>query len=245
VRIAVALLVLALAGCGGTSDRMATTTEAAPVDLSQAGARTLGAGTARFTYTVSATISGVPMRVQERGSLAFIRSRAHIYKLLASGGIPQEVIVDGPFIYGNGNVQAAMTDPSVKPWTRLDTRRLSDAQRKSQGDELAHVRAPAFLYRGVRSAKQAGAGRFRGVVDPALLEKRVPEAISAAVASDFLAKPFPAEFWVDANGRVRQVRVVYETKAGGHYTITATYSGFGSAVPLGLPSARGTTDISP
>ena len=253
------LLAAALfAGCGGSGRRESGTTTAAPapapVDVAQAGARTTGAGTARFTLTIAGSVGDLGMRADERGTVAFVRPRAHIYKLLATGGIPEELIVDGPFEYANGDIQAAMNDPSVKPWTKLDTRRLSARQRSSNGDELSHVRAPAYLIDGVAHATRIGTTpgglvHVRGMVDPALLAARVPAPVRAgvvaAVASDFTDRPFPADFWLDAKGRVRRVHVSYANGANGRITLDATYSGFGSPVPLGLPPASHVQDISP
>ena len=51
----------------------------------------------------------------------------------------------GPFTYTNANVQAALNDPRCKPWTKLDTRKLTPKQRRDQPDELAHVRGPRHL----------------------------------------------------------------------------------------------------
>jgi hypothetical protein len=256
VRRAIPLLAIALlAGCGGSGHRAATTTTtpSAPVDVSDAGARTTGAGTARFTLSVSGTIGGLGTQADERGSVAFVQSRAHIYKLLATGGIPEELIVDGPYVYANGDVQAAMNDTRIKPWTKLDTRRLTASQRRSNGDELAHVRAPAYLIDGVAHATRVGGTaalvHVRGVVDPARLAARLPaslrESIMGAVEADFTAKPFPADFWLDAKGRVRRVQVSYRTGSSGRIAVTATYSGFGSPVPLTLPPASHVQDISP
>lgn len=245
------LLVVFLAGCGGSSHPAATTTTPTPVDVGQAGARTTAAGTARFTLAIGGTVSGLAMRADERGSIAFNQPRAHIYKLLATGGIPQEQIVDGPFVYTNGNVQAAMADSRIKAWTKLDTRRLSAAQRRANGDELAHIRAPAYLIEGVAHARRVGASsgglvHVRGVVDPARLAARVPNAgIVAAVSADFATTEFPADFWLDAQGRVRRVHVSYRSGSSGRIVVNATYSGFGSAVPLGLPPASHIQDISP
>ena len=184
------------------------------------------------------------MRADERGAVAFVRPRAHIYKLLLSGGIPEEVIVDGPYVYTNGNVQAAMNDTTVKPWTRLDTRRLTARQQQSNGDELAHVRAPAYLIEGVAHLRRVGVGsggvvHVRGVVDPARLAAHVPPSIRAsilaAVARDYTRRPFPADFWIDPKGRVRRVHVSYRTGSSGRIVVTATYSDFGAPVALGLP----------
>ncbi len=250
---AILLLVVALlAGCGGSGHRAATTASR-PVDVSNAGARTTGAGTARFTLTISGTIGGLGTRADERGAVAFVRARAHIYKLLATGGIPEELIVDGPYVYANGDVQAAMNDTSVRPWTKLDTRRLTVTQRRSNGDELAHVRAPAYLIEGVAHATRIGGTgglvHVRAEVDPARLAARLPASLRAsivgAVEADFTARPFPADFWLDAKGRVRRVHVSYRNGSSGRIVVTATYSGFGSPVPLRLPPASHVQDISP
>jgi hypothetical protein len=249
-------LVLALAACGGRGGHTSTSPLAAagPRTIAGAGASTIGAGTARFTLSVRGVVGGIDVSANEQGSLAFTRERAHIYKLVLSGGVPEELIVDGPIQYANGNVEAAMNDPSVKPWTRLDRRRLTAGQRLSSDNELAHVRAPAFLIDGVEKAVSLGAGpggttHFRGTVDPRRLAARVPaglrSSLAVAVRNDYLDRPFPADFWIDSKHRVRHVRVSYRTKGGGRITVDATYSDFGAPVRLGVPPARETRDITP
>jgi hypothetical protein len=246
----------ALAGCG--SSRHAASPPPPPTAsqaaIEHAGETTIAQGTARFTLAVSGEVGGLGMGADERGSLAFVRPRAHIYKLLLSGGIPEEVIVDGPYVYTNGNVQAAMNDTTVKPWTKLDTRRLTGKQQRSTGDELAHVRAPAYLIDGVAELTRVGVGpggvvHVRGMVDPSRLASHVPPSVRpsilAAVDRDYTRAPFPADFWIDSKGRVVRVHVSYGTGSSGRIVVTATYAGFGSAVPLGLPSPSHTQDITP
>jgi hypothetical protein len=255
VPVLAGMLLAALAGCGGTSQHASpSASTASPATTERAGATTIAEGTARFTLAVSGEVGGLSMRADERGAVAFVQPRAHIYKLLLSGGIPEEVIVDGPYVYTNGNVQAAMNDTTVKPWTKLDTRRLTARQRQSNGDELAHVRAPAYLIEGVAHLQRVGAGsggvvHVRGVVDPARLAAYVPPSIRAsilaAVARDYARKPFPAEFWIDPKGRVRRVHVIYRSGSSGHIAVTATYSDFGAPVALGLPASSHTQDITP
>ena len=248
------MLLAALAGCGGTSQHASPPPSTASPATERAGATTIAEGTARFTLAVSGDVGGLSMRADERGAVAFVRPRAHIYKLLLSGGIPEELIVDGPYVYTNGNVQAAMNDTTVKPWTRLDTRRLTARQRLSNGDELAHVRAPAYLIEGVAHLHRLGVGsggvaHVQGVVDPARLAAHVPPSIRAsilsAVARDYTRRPFPAEFWIDPKGRVRRVHVSYRAGSSGHIAVTATYSDFGAPVALGLPASSHTQDITP
>ena len=90
------------------------------------------------------------MQSSETGTIAFSSRRAHVYKLIPGSSMGQELIVDGPFTYTNANVEAALKDKTVKPWTKLDTRRLTPKQVKAHPDELAHVAVMVHLLDGVR-----------------------------------------------------------------------------------------------
>jgi hypothetical protein len=143
-----------------------------------------------------------------------------------------------------------LNDSSVRPWTKLDTRRLSAKQRRAEADELAHVLAPAYLADGVTKpsrigSEKDGTTRFTGRVDPSLLAQRVPAAIMPAVRNDYPNQPFDASFWVDEQGRVRRVLVRYDTPKGSPITIDAVYSDFGSGVDVTVPRADKIQDISP
>jgi hypothetical protein len=240
------LLVPAVSACGGTKHEAA-------VGLAGASSRTSAAGTASFTLSIAALIAGQHVRSGERGTVSFTDVRAHFYKLVPGGGLPQEVILVGAFAYTNANVDAALNDPSVKPWTKLDTRRLSAADRSKQPDELAHVRVVAYLADGVRGAKRIGTVKgtthFRGLVDPARVVARAPgadrEAFRIAIRNDYPATPFPADFWLDGAGRVRRVRVDYRTAGGGRIVVDAGFSNFGRTIDVALPPAREIQDITP
>ena len=110
-----------LSACGGGSARSTL----AAAEFAGASGRTVATGkTASFTLSISAMIAGAAVRSSETGSVSFTDRRAHFYKLVPGGGLPQEIVLDGPFAYTNANVDAALKDPSVKPWTKLDTRRV-------------------------------------------------------------------------------------------------------------------------
>jgi hypothetical protein len=247
------LLVLALSACGGSSGSK----QAAEPSFAGASARTVASGTASFTLLIGATVGGTPVRSGETGTLSFSDRRAHFYKLSPSGGIPQEIILDGPFAYTNANVAAALKDSSVKPWTKLDTRRVPASDRKTHPDELAHVRVVAYLADGVSGAKRIGVEtvqgqrrtHFRGLVNPARLVAKAPAAdraaLRTAVGNDYLSTPFLADFWLDNAGRVRQVRVSYLTARGSRIFIEAAFSNFGTKIDLTVPAANKIQDITP
>jgi hypothetical protein len=244
------LLVPALSACGGSMHADAG-------GLAAASGRTVASGTASFTLLISGTVAGVSVRSSETGALSFSDRRAHFYKLVPGGGLPQEIVLDGPYAYTNANVDAALMDSRVKPWTKLDTRRVPTGDRKSHPDELAHVRVVAYLANGVANAERIGVEtvdgvrttHFRGLVDPARVVARAPasnrSALRIAVRNDYLAKPFPADFWLDDAGRVRRVHVDYRTSGGGHIVVAAGFSGFGINVDLTVPPAADVQDITP
>jgi hypothetical protein len=252
MRVAALLAVaaLALAGCGGSTggaDRPGVT-------LATARARTVDARSAQFKVLITADLAGTKITAEENGTASFTRRRAHLYKQVPGSPVPQELVLVGPYTYTNANIQAALGDPTVRPWTKLDNRRLTAAQRQAHPDELAHVLAPAYLADGVIAPERAGTEkdgtiRFTGRVDPARLARRVPAAASAsiltAVRNDYAATPFPATFWLDDQGRVRRVLVDYTTPKGSRITIDTTYSEFGTPVDATLPAEGKIADISP
>jgi hypothetical protein len=249
-RFSLLLLVLVLAACGGSK-------RASTVEFAGASGRTVASKTASFTLSISAVIAGASVRSSETGGVSFVNRQAHFYKLVPGGGLPQEIILIGPFAYTNANVDAALKDTRVKPWTKLDTRRVPAADLKSHPDELAHVRLVAYLADGVNGAQRIGdetiggqhRTHFPGLVDPTRVVARAPAAdrtaFRTAVGNDYLATPFLADFWLDDAGRVRQVRVDYRTAGGGRIVVNAELSNFGGKIDLTLPAASKIQDITP
>jgi hypothetical protein len=231
-----------LAACGGSKDAGPT--------FDGVSARTLAAGPAHFRVLISIDAAGTRITAEENGDASFTVRRGHLYKQLPGGQFPQELVIIGPITYTNANVQAALADPSVAPWTRLDTRRLTAKQRRTQADELDHVIAPAYLSEGVATAEAGGKEadgtyRFSGVVDLARLRRRVPAAIATAVRNDYPATNFPATFWVDDEGRLSRVLVDYTTAKGTKVTLDTVYSDYGTKVDLTLPAPGKIKDITP
>jgi hypothetical protein len=239
-----------LAACGGSK-------HAATAGLAGATRRTVAKGTASFTLLISGTVAGTQVRTSETGTVSFTDTRAHFYKLVPGGGLPQEIVLDGPYTFTNANVQAALNDPSVKPWTKLDTRKLPASDAKTHPSELEHVRAVAYLADGVADPTKVGEAtvdgetltRYRGRVDPARVAGSAPpaerKALRAAVHNDYLAKPFAADFWLDDSGRVRRVRVDYRTAGGSRIVVNAALSAFGTKIDLRVPPPDDVQDITP
>ena len=156
VRLAalLALSALLVAGCGGV-DQLTPTAAEHSVLRGRARATT-AAGPARFRLTIGDRRRRHEDHRRGERTASFARRRAHLYKQIPGGQVPQELVVIGPYTYTNANVQAALADPTVRPWTKLDTRRLTPKQRRDQPDELAHVLAPAYLADGVERATYGG-----------------------------------------------------------------------------------------
>jgi hypothetical protein len=250
VRLAasLALVALVLTACGGSGSHRSD------VSLKDARAKTTAAGSAKYTLSITADLGGTKVTADENGAVSFRTRRAHLYKLVPGSNIPREVVVDGPITYTNGNVQAALANPAVRPWTKLDTRKLNAAQRAREPDELAHATTPAFLAEGVASPTRVGEAddgttEFRGRVDPARVLASAPAAsrngVEKTLRNDYKTTPFDARFWLDDEGRVRRVVVDYTTAKGSRFTIDAAYSEFGTAVDRTVPPASEIEDITP
>jgi hypothetical protein len=250
VRRGLVILVLAavLGGCGGG--------DSGP-DFAGARERTVADGSAAFSLVIDALVGGNPVRATETGTVSFTARRAHLYKLVPGGGLPQEIVLDGPYAYSNANVQAALQDRTVRPWTKLDTRLLTAAQRRSRPDELAHVRAVVHLADGVATARRVGVEeiegdeltRFRGRVVRSRVLARAPAgqraALAAALRNDYPARTFSADFWLDDEGRQRRVLVSYRTPGGTLITLDGRFSDFGAEVDLTVPPAEDIAVITP
>jgi hypothetical protein len=233
-----------------TSTSSSASTTSSSASLANAGERTTATGSARYTLSVLASLAGAAIETQSRGTVSFHQRRAHVFKLVPGVPYPQEEIVNGPVTYRNSNVAAALSDPSQKPWTKVDTSRLPAAQ---QLTELDHVRTLAYLPYGARSTQRVGTTgaltHFRGTVDPERVLGKVPAAqrtaIRAVLGADYARGRFPADFWLDGQSRLRRVRVAYKTAQGSRFTLVGTFSGFGSAVDVTPPPPNQTELLTP
>ena len=251
---------LAFAACGGSGTGGTTTASRpasdGPAGLAGASARTIAAGSARFRLAVSGDVAGLSTGSEERGTISFGRRIARLYRLVPGNGVPQELVVIDPIVYTNANVVAALSDSAIRPWTRVDTRRLPSAGKEGP-DDIDHVRALAYLSDGVadprRVAPPSGGApaltHFRGLVEPTRVLAHVPgperRAMRAVLGADYAARAFPADFWLDRRGRVVRVQVVYRTSGGGRIRIAGAFTGFGSKVDLRLPPAAKIQDLTP
>jgi hypothetical protein len=244
------IAVVVLAGCGGSS-------KPSGPDPAHATATTVAEKTARFTLLINAKVGGNTIQTSETGQLSFAGRLGHFYKLVPGNGIPQELVVLGPWTYTNANVDAALHDTSIRPWTKLDTRKLTAKQRTQHPDELSHVRVLVHLPDGVKKAARiesievAGqeVTQYNGEVDPArVVSSAKPAArddLRKALANDYPSKPFLASYWLDESGRVRRVLVEYRTRGGTPIAIDGRFSSFGTAVDTRLPPADSIADITP
>ena len=200
-------------------------------------------------------MGGGTITAEENGTVSFTERRAHLYKQIPGSPVPEELVLLGPFIYTNANIQAALADPSVKPWTKLDTRRLTAKQRRTRPDELAHVLAPVYLADGVAVARQAGRAangttRFTGLVDPIRLARRVPSSVRASHldrghATTTRRSLSPRRSGSTTGGASGVSASPTAPPQGSRIIIDTSYAGFGSKVDVTLPAADDIADVSP
>jgi hypothetical protein len=246
-------VILVAAGCGAAKQAAQPPKPIAAPPFSRALARTTVAKTVKFAQITSIDVSGSKVSAYTNGTASFVDRLGHLYRIEPGNNVPGEIIVDGPLVYQNANAQATLNDPTVQPWTKLDTRRLSAKERSQHPDDLAHALAPAYLAAGVAKPRLVRTtptrAVFTGVVDPDAVASHVPAAeralVAAAVHGDYPAKPFPARFWLDARGRLRRVRVSYTTAGGTPVTVDTSYDAFAVPVDTTTPPARDVKDVTP
>ena len=255
----IAVVALLLAGCGGTSSHKATsTTTITPVpapSFAGARARTTAAGPVDFRQLIEAHVGGGTVTAEENGTVSFTERRARLYKQIPGSPVPEELVMLGPFIYANANIQAALADPSVKPWTKLDTRRLTAKQRRTRPDELAHVVAPVYLADGVAAPRQAGRAangttRFTGRGRPGP-PRPARSAVCPGVDRDgrrpttMRRSPSRRRSGSTTRGVSGASASTTAPPQGSRIIIDTSYSGFGSKVDVTLPAAGDIADVSP
>lgn len=246
------ILVVA-AGCGAAKHAAPPAHPIAPPDFQRALARTVAAKTVKFAQITSIAVGGSKVNAYTNGTASFADRLGHLYRTEPGNNVPGEVIVDGPFVFENANVQASLNDPTVQPWTKLDTRRLSAKERLQHPDDLAHALTPAYLADAVERARLVRTtptrAEFSGVVDPVAVAEHVPASsralISAAARGDYPTKPFTARFWLDAKGRLRRVLVSYRTAGGTPVSVDTSYDAFGVPIDTTPPPARDVKDLTP
>jgi len=224
-RVAPLVVVVALAACGGSASK--------PVDLGAAAKRLTSA---RFTITIRANVAGVAVETQENGTVSFAERLAHIYKLTGGSGqtTPVEIIYDGGTVYSNANVMLALADPTVKPW-------IKQRRNTTHVDDVDHVRALAALASAAVDTRRLGKDHYGARVEPSRLES----AVAKVVRTDYVATPFPAEFWLDEAGRLERVHVAYRTAKGGQISVDGVFSDFGTKVDVTPPQPRDVETVTP
>jgi hypothetical protein len=253
--LTIACLALCVTACGsGTKESATTTVPKRPLpSFAKAPGRTLAARTARVVQTTALVVAGSRIEAHDRGSVSLDGRRAHLYRLSPGQSLPGELIVDGPIVYSNANVQAAMSSPDVEPWTKLDRRKLTAREKQQHPDEVAHAVTPLYLAygaRAVRLARRVADGAlYWARIDPALVPRRTPSAqkglVRDSLRADYPGKNFTAKFWIDGKDRIRRVIVSYATPAGTPVAVDTSYDRFGSPVDVTPPPARSTKDITP
>ena len=109
------------------------------------------------TQVTAIDAGGSPLEASETGNVAFtLPRRAHIYKLLPTGGIPGEVIVDRAVRVRERRTFRPRSPTRRQPWTKLDTRRLTARRAREPGGRArARPSRPALSRRRRRAATSA------------------------------------------------------------------------------------------
>lgn len=261
-----ALVLLALAAlplaCGSEEEQQASPERA----IANAATKTAEAGSSRAKFRVS--VRGVapgPITMTGEGTFDSKRRVGRMtLDLSGAGGGASEVetIMDGPVVYmkvpGTEDAQSA-----VKPWLKVDLRRVAsrrgvDFGGLEQVNQVDPSRMLAFL-RGVSGrVDEIGEEEVRGVetthykltIDLEKVARETPEqrtALREAIERSGVQR-IPAEVWVDDEGFVRRVKLLYENvRVGGErkaeMAVSMDLYDFGVDVDARPPPPNQVTDL--
>lgn len=252
---------------GSRSGSGAATSAGRPHEIVQASYdRLAAAGTARVRSTSTTQVGAIPIEVPGTGGADF-RARAYDLALEAPVlGAIRVIGVDG-VVYARSDL-ASRSLPGNPEWLSIDPAAL-EAQgltgayldnpfvrfAASTGDALPQL----ALMKGARTddtrvvgQEQAGgapATHYRTTLDFAQARRNAADPATAADVDRYTralrVQSLPADVWIDAEGRLRQVRLVFSTVFGRDVTAsTLTFSEPGAAVgPFSAPPAGRTTDV--
>lgn len=228
--------------------------------------RLAAAGTARVRSASRTEVGAIPIDVPGTGGADF-RARAYELSLEAPViGAVRVVGIDG-VVYARSEV-ASRTLPGNPDWlsidpTRLESEGLTGAYldnpfvrfAASTGDALPQL----ALLKGAQSdstrvvGPEAIAGEptthYSAVLDFAQARRSAADPATARDVDRYSralrVQTLPADVWVDAQGRLRQVRLVFSTVFGRDATAsTLTFSEPGAPVgPFSAPPPGRTTDV--
>jgi len=250
---------LVLLACGGS--------KTAPITaISNAPAKTAGAGSAKLevtvvsstsksgatTTTTAATPAG-PTKVT--GAVDFKASKGRFQIASpAFGSQPTDAVLVGQVFYFKG--LAGMSLPG-KPWIKFD---LAKAGSSSVAAQLQSLNPNSYMAQlsGVSGdVRNVGKENVRGddtthytfTVDLDKAARLAPAAQRAAIgaaAKTLVNKSVPTELWLDAKGRVRRFRQTVVIASGATTNtsdLTLEYYDFGTKVDATPPAADQTTDL--
>src|SRR3954471_15249062 len=244
MRIAIASLVLtvALAGCGSSSD---DTEREAVNPLAKAVSATQSESTARMTFTTQGDVAGQSIKGNGSGIVQFKPPKAQLNLKMSAAGqeISFDEVMDGTTMYMKLPKEAMAGVPGGKSWIKLDLDKasggaISGAMNASQ-DPASQLKLLSVLTDAKEVGKDKVGGEqtthYHGDLDYNKVAKSGPRELrkAAELALKVTADAtVPVDVWIDDSGRVRQQRLVLNTKAvagspAQKQTMTIGYTDFG------------------
>jgi hypothetical protein len=260
---AAVLLALLLAACGtGPGTDLGgggkTATKVSPLEaITLASSRTSEAKTAKLAMTTKAVREGTTQTTTGKGVVDLVDSRLQM--TMSMGGERVEMRFDGKAYYMRSPSQPL---PGGKAWLKMDLETLSKRSGVDVGaltdntnydptQALAYLKAAANDVREVGTEQVRGAEttRYKATIDVRKAVEHEPADKGEAMEKLYEAigtTSFPADVWIDAEGRMRKMRYVIDFKLGGTTTkvnTTLELYDFGTPLKVKVPPASDTADL--
>jgi LppX_LprAFG lipoprotein len=244
MRIAIASLALTVAviGCGSSSNG---TEQEAVNPLAHAVSATQAESTARMTFTTDGEVAGQSIKGNGSGIVQFKPPKAQLNLKMSAAGqeISIDEVMDGTTMYMKLPKEAMAGVPGGKSWIKLDLDKASGGAISGAMNASQDPASQLKLLSALAGAKEVGKEKigddqtthYHGELDYNQVAKSGPQELrtAAELALKVMAKTtIPVDVWIDDSGRVRQQRLVLDTKAvsgspAQKQTMTIGYTDFG------------------
>ncbi|MBV8257381.1 MAG: hypothetical protein JO073_06130 [Actinobacteria bacterium] len=248
----VAVTVLALTACGGSSKKSSGPTPVSSGVVTDAIAKTDKAGSEHALIAATVVAGQSTVTVHGNGDFDSRKRTGTLHATFAVGGLQSTIdeVLDGATVYATSPLFSTVL-PAGKTWLKLDLATASqtlgaDASALTSQDPnaaLDQAKAITGLVKlGTLTLNDVLTTHYRGRIDVSKLP-----ASTRKLLTDSSARFGPVDVWVGADGYVHRIGVTTTAKANGQKTrtvVTMTLSGYGVPVTVSAPSTAATVDAS-
>ena len=263
--LVLALIPVALAGCGGGGDTLA-------FDPAASAASTTNAKSAKLVFDTSVADGGRTLHMSGSGTVDFRNQAASmtfdVGDLLRGSGLPASagekwtIVTQGLVLYMHAPTLAQQL-PGAKEWLKLDVEAVAKSQKVDLGQfrqltqsdptqMLAYLRATSGKINevGKEDVRGVETTHYRAKVDLDKVAAQAPPKLRRTFRASIQSlkrglgtDTIPVDVWVDEENLVRRLQEHLSVAGGGKIDFSVDFYDFGTPVSINPPPVSETLDL--